>query len=220
MATEKHTRHRLQDWTADKVVLINWNLNVNHGTATVDPNYSLVYDYAGVMGQYESIADFAASLVGNNMPNLSSSALSKNPDNNPLPWDFAIDSSCYIVFALRQTVHHAWKFQPFREAVAFKQDQTGWYFDLNHIKSDGSKGGVADNACTVCYFSARVELSEGQGTDPFTLYFQFLLGASVNVKDFDPAIKNKGHHHFDVHVATPFDISGLDAVASDELELD
>jgi len=191
-------------WSPLDVVLIYWDLDINEGNATVSAD-SCVYSYNDVTACYGSIAGFAwAVSKGPLTVPLTHTPPAQNPDQFPLPWDFAIERSCYVVFALRNP-YHSWIYQQGLQAVTFKQNPDGWYSDLLHIrKSDGVTKQYAPGNCTVCYFSARVEPSNGQGTDPFTMHFVFQLGTGLIPRDFDPAIKNKGHNHFFKHLPKCF----------------
>jgi hypothetical protein len=219
-ARENRADHPIDDgtlpgnWAAQDVVLIYWQLDTNEGNATVGTN-SVVYSYSAVQQAYGSITAFAYAVSTNSLQQLPTSNLAPNPDQYPQPWDFAIARSCYVVFVL-QDPYHSWKFQPGQQAVTFKQNPDGWYSDLRHIKPDGSAGNVAGSGCAVCYFSARVDVSEDQGTDPFSIHFQFFQGPNPVVRDFDPAIKNKGHKTFYNHIATPFDVPAYSRTISQE----
>lgn len=194
------------NWSALDVVLIYWKLDTNQGTATVDEG-SGVYDHGAVQNRYGSVAAFALAAGNNTLDSqLPSSDLAENPDAYHQPWDFAIARSCYVVFVLRDP-DRTWIFQPTLKAINFKvRNPDGWYSDLLHIrKSDGATKHFAPNNCNACYFSARVEPIQDGGTDPFTIHFTFQQGPYYYPRDFDPAIKNKGHVGlFAIHIPTAF----------------
>jgi hypothetical protein len=179
-------------WKPIEALLIYWTLDQTSGKSSVDTTKSGCYTFSA-NGTYTDIYQLAKAVdSGISIP---VTALPINPDQYPQPWDFAIDESCYIIFALNQVAGLSWHYQTGNVAVTFKQDQSGWYSDLFHVTPAGPSA-VAGNTTKVCYFSAYVDPNEDLGSDQFTIYYQYWFGANLIITDFDPAVKNKGHNHF------------------------
>ncbi|HEX4080992.1 MAG TPA: hypothetical protein VHX61_19175 [Rhizomicrobium sp.] len=181
------------NWQPNEIVLIYWQLNADEGNCVVDTNFSGVCSTSLISGAgpYPGIYSLAGAIA--NGAQIAVSSLPTNPDQDPQPWDFAVNTSCYVIFALKQPESWtSWYFNPSGPAIDFKQDETGWYADLYHVTANGPSN-VAWGPCTVAYFSAYVDPAETPGTDPYTMNFQFWSGANLYVENFDPAIKNLGH---------------------------
>lgn len=217
-----------------KVEVIYWyNLDINTGTSIIDKTYSNCYSMADVNTYFSQDTGYppiynlavAAAVPGALAATpMTPLGLPTNPDPMPQPWDFAIDQSCYIVFVLEPSAIN-WTFQPYAAALDFKYSEEGYYDALWHVSQYGPTA-TAWPGCTVCYFSGYVSTQLAWGSDPFTMYYQFLVGTILQQVSFDPAIKNKGHppaldwrtrrglsykaqsrDPAEIHVPTPFEIT-------------
>lgn len=191
-----------ENWSPQRVELIYWDLNTSGGTCSVNSS-SVCYAMSEVIANYDlnngytpvynlAAAVSAALSGGPALADMTPSPLPQNPDPSPQPWDFAVDQSCYVVFALIPSPGALWSFQPGKVALDFKIDETGYYADLWHVSPSGPTT-TAQSGCTVCYFSAYVDALQTWGSDRFDIYHQFWISTILHQVKFDPAIKNKGH---------------------------